>query len=180
MNTPNNKRRRESRSRIESCFVQLLQRKDLDEISVTEICKSAEINRTTFYANYVDIYDLAEAVQKRLEEEVMDLYQEEREKQTSSFDFLRLFRHIYENPLFYKTYFKLNSSGKLRIIGYDVKAAAARFDNRNIEYHIEFFGHGLNAVIRRWLESDCRETPEEINAILIEEYSRFDPDAKKP
>ena len=52
MNTPNNKRRRESRLRIEAALVRLLQDKELAQISVKEICAAADVNRTTFYANY--------------------------------------------------------------------------------------------------------------------------------
>ena len=170
MNTVNNKRRRESKKKIETTFIKLLQEHELSEISVTDICKLAGINRTTFYANYYDIYDLAESVQKNLEEEVLGLYKDELEQKSSSNNFLKLFYHIKENPLFYKTYFKLNTGGKFRFVGYDIDMAALRFDNKHIEYHIEFFGNGLNAVIRKWLENDCRETPEEIFSIITEEY----------
>ena len=63
MNKPNNMRRRASRDRIETAFVRLLQDRELSSLSVTEICKAADVNRTTFYANYIDIYDLADAGQ---------------------------------------------------------------------------------------------------------------------
>ena len=172
MNTPNNRRRRESRQRIEDAFMQLIQHRELKEISVTELCQTASVNRTTFYANYVDLYDLAEAVQKHLEEEVRNLYQEEWEHRNNSHDFLKLFRHIRENPLFYKTYFKLNRDGNFRFADYSIEEAASRFDSRHIEYHIAFFGNGLNAVIRKWLDNGCRETPEEMVSIITEEYSR--------
>ena len=46
------------------------------------------MNRSTFYANYLDIYDLADAVKKQLEKDVIDLYTDEREQLTRSVDFL--------------------------------------------------------------------------------------------
>ena len=170
MNTPNNKRRRESRSRMEAAFVRLLQERELGQITVTDICKEAGVNRTTFYANYLDLYAMAEAVQKRLEAEVAELYREEREQGHNSNDFLKLFRHIKENQLFYKTYFKLGLDGKFQITEYDVHLAAAHFDNRHIEYHMEFFRSGLNAIIKKWLQNDCRESPEDIFAVVTSEY----------
>ncbi len=60
MNTPNNKRRKASQDKIEKVFIKLIQKYELNEISVSDICKLAEINRSTFYANYLDIYDLAD------------------------------------------------------------------------------------------------------------------------
>lgn len=55
MNTKNNKRRRESKHKIENAFIELLQEKEVTAISVTDICKLANVNRTTFYANYLDM-----------------------------------------------------------------------------------------------------------------------------
>ena len=45
----------------------LIQTKELNEISVSDICKRAGLNRTTFYANYSDIYGLADTIRERLE-----------------------------------------------------------------------------------------------------------------
>ena len=107
MNTPNNKRKKESMERIEKVFIELLQTKALDKISVSDICKHAGLNRTTFYANYTDIYGLADTLRDKLENEMFKLYKEEVEQGFNSNDYLKLFRHIKENQIFYQTYFKL-------------------------------------------------------------------------
>lgn len=73
MNTPNNRRKRESREKIEKAFVEFIQNKEINEISVTDICKKTNLNRSTFYANYLDIYDLADKIKERLEMEVDSL-----------------------------------------------------------------------------------------------------------
>ena len=49
-------------------------------------CKN---NRSTFYAIYLDIYDLAEKVVKRIEEDVFSLYKEERETLNNSHNYLK-------------------------------------------------------------------------------------------
>ena len=69
MNTVNNKRRRESVEKIEKAFVQLLQTADLKNITVSDICKETGLNRSTFYANFLDIYDLADKLRTKLESE---------------------------------------------------------------------------------------------------------------
>ena len=169
MNKPNNKRRQDSRRRIETALVRLLQDRELEKVTVREICEAAQVNRTTFYANYMDIYDLADAVQKSMEAAVLELYSEEQGAMVRTHDFTKLIYHIKENPIFYKTYFKLNVGDKLRFGAYDIKDAAVYYD-RHVDYHIEFFRHGFNAVIKMWLSRDCAESPEEIIAILKEEY----------
>ena len=57
MNVKNNKRRRESQEKIERAFIELLQTREIKDITVSDIIKMTELNRSTFYANYIDIFD---------------------------------------------------------------------------------------------------------------------------
>lgn len=77
---------------------------------------------------------------------------------------------IKENQLFYKTYFKLGFDNNFKIIKYDTNLSKEYFDDKFIDYHIEFFKNGLNAIIKLWLKNDCKESPEEINSIILSEY----------
>ena len=84
--------------------------------------------------------------------------------------YLNMFRYIKENQIFFKTYFKLESITMSLPTEYHVELAKKYYDNKFIDYHIEFFRAGLNAVIKKWLNSGCKETPEEINDIITSEY----------
>lgn len=172
MNTPNNKRKKESKKKIEKVFVELIQTREINEISVTDICKRSNLNRSTFYANYLDIYDLADKIKEKLETEVDNLYKDEKENNQNSNDFLKLFKNIKENQIFYRTYFKLNMDKITKISEYEYDSHLARiiYDDKNIEYHIEFFMAGFNAIIKKWLSNGCKESPEEMNQIIISEY----------
>ncbi len=170
MNTPNNKRKKESMERIEKVFVELLQTKELSEINVSDICKRAGLNRTTFYANYTDIYGLADAIRDKLENEVSDLYKEEVTQGFNSNDYLKLFRHIRDNQIFYKTYFKLGYDNNYKIFQYDTALARRHFQNRFIEYHMEFFKAGITQIIKIWLKCGCKESPEDMFKIIKSEY----------
>lgn len=170
MNTKNNRRRRASVERIEKVFIELLQTKELHEITVSDICKRCELNRSTFYANFVDIYELADKVRVYLEGEVNRLYEAEETQKFNNNDYLRLFRHIKENQLFYRTYFKLGYDNQFQLKYYDIHQAERHFDNRHIEYHIEFFRNGFNAIVKMWLAGGCKETPEEMDEIIRREY----------
>lgn len=169
MNTKNNKRRRDSVEKIEKAFVQMLQGTELKNISVADICKDTGLNRSTFYANYLDIYDLADKLRVKLEREFSSLF--------SDYDYfndrsgaLKMFTHIKENQLFYTTYFKLCYDEKHKISVYDPRRAEAEHIAQNVSYHIEFFRSGLNAIIKMWLANGCRESPEEMAEVLKQEY----------
>jgi len=170
MNTKNNKRKRESMQKIEQILIELLQTKELNQISVSDICKKANLNRSTFYANYTDIYELADRIREKLEAQVADLYKEEIMRGHNSNNYLILFRHIEQNQIFYKTYFKLGYDEKYQIWQYDYYLAKKHFGDRFIDYHIEFFKSGLNKIIKLWLQNGCKETPEEMFEIIKSEY----------
>lgn len=174
MNTKNNRRRKESVERIEKTFIEILQTKELNEITVSDICKRCDLNRSTFYANFVDLYDLADKVRIHLEEDVGRLYEQEKTEGNNSNDYLKLFYHIRENQLFYRTYFKLGYDHQFRFYDcyYDIHQAEQYFHNEHIEYHVEFFRCGFNAMVKMWLAGGCKETPEEMDHILHSEYLR--------
>jgi len=181
MNKRNNKRRQDSRQRMETAFMGLLQDRELTKITVTELCRAAGVNRTTFYANYEDIFALAHAVQLKLENEVMELYPPERESQYSD-AFLKLFRHIRDNQLFYKSYFKLGFDGSFQFTEQDIRQANDLYSGKHGAYHMEFFRNGFNAVVKLWLEGECRESPEEMAQVIYTEYraktALFSPDTE--
>ena len=169
MNKANNKKRKKSQEQIEKIFLQLIQKKNIDEISVSTICEKANLNRSTFYSNYIDIYDLAEKIKQQMEIEFAQFQSSNNAKQNED-GYLSMFRYIKDNQIFFKTYFKLEEISKNLPTQYRVELAEKYYNNKFIDYHIEFFRAGLNAIIKKWLNNGCKETPEEINEIIISEY----------
>ena len=53
------KRVRKSKEALKTALLTLRSSKELKDISVTELCRKAGLNRSTFYANYTDINALA-------------------------------------------------------------------------------------------------------------------------
>ena len=169
MNKPNNNKRKKSQQQIEKIFLQLIQKKNIDEISVSTKCEKANLNRSTFYSNYIDIYDLAEKIKQQMEIEFAQFQLSNNAKQDEN-GYLSMFRYIKDNQIFFKTYFKLEDISKSLPTQYRVELAEKYYDNKFIDYHIEFFRAGLNAVIKKWLNNGCKETPKEINEIITSEY----------
>ncbi len=56
-----------SKKRIINAFIELRAKKPLEKITVIELCEKADVNKSTFYTYYHDIYDLSD----QLEEEMM-------------------------------------------------------------------------------------------------------------
>lgn len=172
MNTINNARKKESKRKIEKAFMQLIQTKEINEITVTDLVKNAKINRSTFYVNYLDIYDLAKQIKDKMYQDILELYQEEAIKQKHSYDYLKLFKHIKDNQIYYKTMFKLNFDFMNYYDSHLEYDDAIKYygTTKNIDYHIEFFKAGISAIIKKWLLNGCIESPEEMIEIINSEY----------
>ena len=57
------RRVRKSKEAIRTALVKLLKHKDIEDITVTEIAKEADVNRKTFYNNYENIYQVIEEIE---------------------------------------------------------------------------------------------------------------------
>ncbi len=172
MNTVNNKRKKESKEKIEKAFIELLQTKEINEINITDLVKKAKINRSTFYVNYLDIYDLADQIKEKMFYDLLELYKEETIKKEHSYNYLKLFTHIKDNQIYYKTLFKLNFDFMSYYDNHLEESDMIKYygTTKNMEYHIEFFKAGMSAIIKKWLLNNCKESPEEMIEILDSEY----------
>ena len=170
MNVKNNKRRKTSVEKIEKAYIELLQEKERANINISLICENAGVNRSTFYANFMDLYDLEGSIKEKLLTKFCEDYNDKIKMRGEFSDFLNLFYHIRDNKALYRAYFKFGEGFTAKDMRYDIGDAKKYFNNEYIDYHIEFFYNGLNAVIKKWLEKDCEESPEEIEKIIKSEY----------
>ena len=132
MNTEMNKRRLATMDRIEAEFFRLVQHKSLKEISVADLCERAEINRSTFYANYNDLNALAAAWCRKIEKQVAELPHEDG-------DYAWLFEYVHANKEVFSVYFKLAMPPEAK------------------DYQSAFRRRGIYAVVKAWFENGCRE-----------------------
>ncbi len=86
---------------IQTTLLELLEEKNLDSISVTELCCKADVNRGTFYKYYRDINDLYEQVEDGFVEKLKELLESPDEDQSEQSDlFARVTAMIQSNRSF--------------------------------------------------------------------------------
>lgn len=161
-----------SKEKIKNAFIDILQYKDVNDISITYLVKKSNINRSTFYNNFNGISDLIECIREEMFNNIIGLYEEESKEMKHSYDYLKLFKHIYNNQKYYKTLFKLNFDfSNYYDYSLENEEALKYYNNsNNIDYHIEFFKAGISAIIKKWLDNGCDKTPEEMVNIIRDEY----------
>ena len=173
MNTFNNKRKRDSIQKIKSALLELLKTNEIENITITMICQEAKINRSTFYANYENMQELIKDLGSYVQETVKELYKFDKERQKHGLiNVAKLLKYIYKNPKIYNTFYKLGYDKLCYVTKEDLEneVVLKLYDGKYIEYHALFFTAGFNAVIKRWMDTGLKETPEEIEKIIISEY----------
>lgn len=91
---------------IRNAFIQLLEEKEWNKISINAITTKAEINRVTFYLHYKDINDLIDSMLNELIAELEKVLLDKLDRAYKSGDELSslilLLEHIAENSRIYK------------------------------------------------------------------------------
>ena len=148
MNTKDNKRHQETLQHIYTAFAALLRDHELNKISVTELCEVANVERSTFYANFEDISALANSYAAKIETQVAAQPHTEGE-------FTWIFEYILENKELFRIYFKLGVSQK------------------STDYKTIFFRHGIYSVAKLWFEGGCVDSPQKMGNIIQREFQKL-------
>ncbi len=146
----------------------LTQERSVEEISVSELCKKAGVNRTTFYKYYKVPKDVGKESFERHMEELMD-----KMHHTAP-------GGLYETMLFCCREYRKNYQIVKQVIpGFQVPAELIQnlYMNlwqpemiRDID-QLYFIAGGTAVVIRQWLEKEPDKTPEAI-ARMLSRYIR--------
>ncbi len=65
-----------SKNMIKEAFFELLKEKDYNKITVTDIVNKADLNRSTFYAHYLDVRAITEEFENEVIDKMMELLKE--------------------------------------------------------------------------------------------------------
>ena len=176
--------------RMDRAFLELLGKKDMEYITVKEICEAAGVNRSTFYLHYETIGDLlAESVQ-HMNQQFLEHMKLSAERFVSKIrecplDELYLvsptylipyLEYIRQNKRLFRTVLK--NSGSLRLDGIYRRMMRHVFlpilerfmiPEPDQEYIVAFYISGLMAILSEWLKHDCEDSIEHICSIM-EQY----------
>lgn len=180
MNTKNNQRFQQKEADIRQVFMELLTHSRIDKITVSEICKKAKINRSTFYAHFIDVYDLLEKTDIEMSKKMVGAFTDHNAKSIGE-GFENLFQFIKDNADFYVAYF--NNAGNSSILNVvlpdtitdGVVTLIQELGYKSMEeyrYHECFFKSGISGLLKLWLNNGCKETPHELSDIIYREYNQ--------
>ena len=70
------RRVRKTRAQLRAGLARLMQQKNIKEITVKELVDEIDINRSTFYLHYTDIYQMLQSIEGELMEDILEAIKE--------------------------------------------------------------------------------------------------------
>lgn len=157
----NNRRAQYTRKIIKETVLSLLQKESIDSITVTEVCKAADVNRTTFYRYYDDVYLCVDSI----ETDFLDNLKIP--QGTSMIEGLRIMlREFYKNPVLSNLVFV---EGKTKLLD----RMSHFHDHEEMikttmdKYEATYIMLGVQGIMKRWVKSGMKESPEVLTNIIV-------------
>ena len=165
---------RYTRMIIEQSFLELLLKKPVAKITVTELCEMANINRATFYKHYLDIPDLLDKIEEALCDQIRKSFVSE-ELKLKAF-LIKMMYHTKENQ---QRYLALggdhgdpNLMTKTFLVCYDsayplVKQNMPGMDDSERQMLYHFLSKGAGGILTWWIKDGMRHPPEDVAQFIL-------------
>ncbi|MCC8128402.1 MAG: TetR/AcrR family transcriptional regulator [Clostridiales bacterium] len=174
--------------RMDEAFLELMEQKDFEYITVKEICERAGVSRSTFYLHYETMGDLLNECVEQMNQQFLAYFDETASEfrqsiRTAPLEQLFLITPEYLTP--YLTYISEHRA-VFRVV---LKSPQALHTDRTYTalfsdilneilarhavpeadrgYMLTFYINGIMGIVRRWLLSDCAESVEHIASVIM-------------
>lgn len=178
---------RKTKQLIQTSFMQILEKKPFDTITVGDITKAAEINRGTFYLHYQDKFDLLDQIEQQLFSDLgshidelqsrysaMQTYEKGQEQLAAA-----LFSSIKMHAPLLKIFLSNRGRAGFHIRFRDAFTEKVRVNlekNGSInaslkapmDYFLSFITSAFLGLIEQWVRNGLDKTPEEMTVLYID------------
>ena len=176
-------------SLFDEALILLLEQKDIEYITVKEICEKAGFNRSTFYLHYETIEDLLNETLEYIVNKLITHFDKEPKDFISKLNTLNKEDLIFINEEYLQPYLEFIKDNKKAFIAAFKKPTVMRANEaysgleKNIlnpildkygipdykkKYMLQFYVNGIMAIIKEWAINDCKDEIQDIMNIIIE------------
>ena len=173
--------------KMDEALISLLEEKAFEYITISELCKRARVNRSTFYLHYENMVDLLNETARFLLDGFKEYFGDKQKDiagriKENTLDELIFISDEYLRP--YLTYIKENKSVFSTILTHSVSFGFNEIFKRLYEnifnpilerynypiadrqYAMMFYLNGITAIVKEWLKDGCEKTIEEVSQII--------------
>ncbi|MCC8028230.1 MAG: TetR/AcrR family transcriptional regulator C-terminal domain-containing protein [Lachnospiraceae bacterium] len=163
------RRTKYTKSVIRQALFELLTDRPINKITVTDICKKADINRSTFYSYYEDVYALLTSIQNDLFEDIVFTLSKENwfEDVLKLVDDNKDLCQVLLGPHGDSSFIR-----QLIYLGYEnsMKVWKETYPNATpelLDYFYAYMSSGVIGVLENWVCSDYKLSTQEVGKILM-------------
>jgi len=177
------RRVRKTKRALREGLADLLTEKSIQKITVRELTDKVDIHRSTFYANFTDIYDLYSQIEDSIIQEISDIFSENYTVDSKIF-FNNLLKYISENRQVCRMFLGKNVSPTLysRLTDLLKEAYLTCWRNeygftgtaKELEYYVHFYLSGSLAVIGKWADENFEYSTEKIMMMFADINNNLD------
>ncbi len=174
-------------TKMDLALISLLKKKPLEYITVSEICKAAEVNRSTFYLHYETIDDLLNETTRYLLNgflsyfstdtrsiafnlkncELKDLIFISDEYLTPYFSYIKDNKEVFATALLHnKTLGFKDVYTRMFENIFNPILDRFRYPDEDRQYVMMYYLNGLNAIVCEWLKNDCEKPISDLSRII--------------
>ena len=164
---------------VSAAFLELLKEKPIEKITVADICRTAGVNRGTFYYHYRDIEDLKEHINKWYANAITPMILEGFRAPKSEAASLKTLKGIMEVLASWPEYSIImlwDGKGQAAIQAARemleteylkwVQQYMPGTDQRAAEYRFTSFFYAGWGILSKWTRDGCKESPEYIREFI--------------
>lgn len=168
------RRTRKTKMQLRQGLTTLLQQKSIKEITVKELAELVDINRSTFYIHYKDIFDLLDSIENEMMEDFVSLLNQHYTDSDNPHPF-PLLRDVFHFLADYSDMciVLLGKNGDIAFVDrlkeivrykclHDWFTVLRKDDARYYEYYYAFIVSGCIGLLQSWLENGMQESPDKI------------------
>ena len=174
-------------AKMDMALIFLLKKKSFEYITVSEICETAGVNRSTFYLHYENIGDLLDETTRYLLDDFLSYFSSDTQAiatniQNCALDELVFIgdKHLTPYLTYIKDHKEVFSTALLhkKTLGFE-KVYMRMFENifnpildrfqyppSDRPYVMMYYLNGINAIVCEWLKNGCHKSIEEISEII--------------
>ncbi len=169
----NNKRTKITKLLLKNSLIELMHEKSIGQITITEICKTADLNRSTFYLHYTDQFDLLSEIENEITENTLT-YLKGIRSDAGALSYIRAFLHyVKENTDIFHTLLCCQENITFQTLLTDkimehVKSNVSYTCSTEKEKYIyTFIMQGCVHILKEWIDSGFDLPDAEIAEIIF-------------
>ena len=159
---------------LRESLLKLLEQKPINNITVTELCQNADVNRGTFYAHYSEPFELMKQIEDELYNDLRDCYERSADMTPESMS-RELMAIANQHREICKITLGENADqefvSRIHAMSYEYFKRSWRGSIEKLGIPDDYFYHylstGVIEIVRHWLVSDENRAPDEVANIMF-------------